>query len=73
VSRVRERGRLGNPRERDQLLEDKGVDGWIILIWIFPKYKDKRINLAQDSRKCCVYFKYGNEHSEYMKCGGFLD
>ena len=42
----------GNPRERDHL-EDRGVDGSIILQWISKKW-DGRMNwieLAQDSDK----------------------
>jgi len=38
---------LGNPRERDRL-EDPGLDGRIILRWVFRKWDVDWIELTQD-------------------------
>jgi hypothetical protein len=63
-----------NVRERDHL-EGPGVDGKIILRWIFRRW-DRGIGLdlsglgygrVADSCKC------GNEHPCYIMCGEFLD
>ena len=64
----------GNLRERDHL-EDLGVDGRIILRWIFRKWEGVvgtgwswlRIGTGDG------HFECGNEHSGSIKCGEFLD
>ena len=61
-------------RERDHL-EDEGVDGMIILRWVFRKWDVRawtgliwlRIGQVEGSCEC------GNEPSGSIKCGEFLD
>jgi len=52
-------------------LEDKGIDGRIILKYIFKNWEGGMdwIDLASD-RGCC---KCGNEPSESIKCGEILN
>jgi hypothetical protein len=60
----------GNLWERDHL-GDPGVDGRIILRWIFRKWNVGGVDwieLAQAGTCEC-----GNEHSGAIKCGEFLD
>jgi hypothetical protein len=59
---------------RGDHLEDQGVDGRIILKWIFKKWDGGMdwIGMAQDrdrwrAREC------GNEPAGSIKCGEFLD
>jgi len=79
VSRMgEERGCIGSwwgsRRERDHW-GDLGVDGWIILGWIFRRWDVgiwtglgwPRIQSVGDACEC------GNEPSGSMKCGEFLD
>ena len=47
-------------------MKDPGVEGRIILKWIFEKW-DGRHGLAA---ACC---KYGNEPSNSIECGEFLE
>jgi len=64
----------GNLRERDYL-EDPGIDGRIILRWIFRKWDVGastglswlRIGTGGGHCEC------GNETLGYIKCGKFLD
>ena len=65
----------GNFRERDRL-GDPGVDGKIILIWIFRKWDVRGYGLdragsgyGQVAGTC----EFGDELSGYIKCGEFLD
>jgi hypothetical protein len=48
----------GNLRERDYL-EDRNLDGRIILKWIFKKYEER--------------MDWFDELSGFIKCGEFLD
>jgi hypothetical protein len=52
-------------------LEDPGVDGRIILKWIFERLGGgvDRIDLAQVAGSCV----YGDEPSGSIKCGEFLE
>ena len=63
----------GNLRERDHL-QDPGVDGRIILRWIFRKW-DVSVWTASGSEygQVAVTCKCGNEPSGSIKCGEFLD
>jgi hypothetical protein len=64
----------GNLRERDHL-GDPGVDGRIMLRWIFRKWNvGVRTGLSWLSRgKVEGTCECGNEHSGFMKCGELLD
>jgi len=64
----------GNLRDRDHL-EDPGVDGRIILRWIFRKWDGGMdwIDLAQDRDRGTGSCDCGNEPSGFIKCGEFLD
>jgi hypothetical protein len=61
-------------RERDHL-KDLGVDGTIVLKWIFKKWDGEpwtglswlRIGQVAGACECC------NELSDSIKCGEFLD
>jgi hypothetical protein len=65
--------RCGNLRKRDYL-EDPGIDGGIILRWIFRKW-------ALGAWAGSIWLRIGtggtcecsNELSGYIKCGEFLD
>jgi hypothetical protein len=65
----------GNRREREDL-GDPGVDGRIILRWIFRKW-DVGIwtgsNWLRTERQGAVACEYGKEPSDSIKCGEFLD
>ena len=56
---------VGKPEERDHL-GDPGIDGRIILRWIFRKW-DVGCGLDRAGSLC------GNEPSGSIKCGEFLD
>jgi len=64
----------GNLRERDNW-GDPDVDGRIILRWIFRKWEVvvgtgwSCLRIERDGGTC----KYGNELSDSIKCGEFLD
>ena len=64
----------GNLRERDHV-EDPGLDGRIILRWIFRKWdvgewsRSSWLRIGQVAGKC----ECGNELSGFIKCGEFLD
>jgi len=64
----------GNPREKDHL-GDAGVNGVIILVWIFRKWYERhdldraRSGQGQVMGTC----EYGNKNSGYRNCGKFLD
>ena len=64
----------GNLRDRDHL-GDPGVDGRIILRWIFRKWDvgyglDRAGSGQGQVAGCC---ECGNEHSGCIKCWEFLD
>ena len=64
----------GNLRERDHL-EDPGLDGRIILTWIFRKWDVGGmdwVELAEDGQVAGTC-ECGNELSGSIKCGEFLD
>ena len=64
----------GNLRERDHL-GGPGLDGRIILRWIFRKW-DVRVLLhraGSEYGEVAVICECGNEPSGSMKCGEFLD
>jgi len=57
-------------------MEDPGVEGRIILKWIFRKWDVGGmdwIELAQDRDRWRGLLKCGNEPSGSIKCGAFLD
>jgi len=64
----------GNLRERAHL-EDPGVDGRIILRWIFRKWDVGAWTATMWLRRGTGsrHFKCGNEHSGSVKCGEILD
>jgi hypothetical protein len=59
---------VGNLRERDHF-EDPGVDGRIILRWIFRKWDRAGSGQRQVAGTC----ECDNEPSGCIKCGEFLD
>jgi hypothetical protein len=64
----------GNLRERDHL-EELGVDGIIILSWIFRKC-DVGVLIGSIWLKIGTGIgtcECGNETSDFIKCGEFLD
>ena len=65
---------MGNLREGDHL-EDRGVDGNIILKWILGKWVWGMdwINLDQDRDRSAVSRESSNETLDYVNCEGFLD
>jgi hypothetical protein len=64
----------GNLRERDHW-GDPGVDGRIILRWIFRKWDEGyRLDSAgSGQRQVAGTCECGNEPSGSIKCGKFLD
>ena len=64
---------MGNLRERDHL-GDPGVDGWIIIRWIFRKLDvviwtgSSWLKIGTVAGTC----ECGNEPSDSIKCGEFL-
>jgi hypothetical protein len=64
----------GNLSERDQL-EDIGVDGRIILKWIFKKLQGDRdwVDLAQDTDRWRTLANAVINHPGSMKCKEFLN
>jgi hypothetical protein len=56
----------GDPMDRHHL-QDLGVDGKIILKWIFKKWYDSRYEPVAGAYECA------NEPSGSIKCGEFLD
>jgi len=65
----------GNPRERDRLEEDQGVDGRIILKTMFKKWDEGHgLNRSGSGQGHVVgSCECGNEPSGSIKCGEFLD
>ena len=65
----------GNLRERDHL-EDPGIDGRIILRWVFMKW-DVGVwtgsSWLRRERQVAGTCESGNEFSGSIKCGEFLD
>ena len=61
----------GSLRERDHL-EEPGVDGRIILRWIFRKWDGGMGWIWLSIRPGGAFFKCGNKPSVSIKCGEFL-
>ena len=63
-----------NLKESDPL-EDPGLDGRMILRWIFREWDGviDWIDLARDRDRWRILVKGGNEPSGSIKCGEFLD
>ena len=65
---------VGNLRERDHL-GDPGIDGWIIMRWIFSKLDvvvwtgSSWLRTGTKAGTC----ECSNEPSDSIKCGEFLD
>jgi hypothetical protein len=64
----------GNMREGNHL-EDPGLDGRIILKWIFERLDERAWTGSIWPRKGYVMgsCQYGDEHSGSIKCGEFLE
>ena len=66
-------GWWGNLRERDHL-DYPGIDGRIILRWIFKKWDEAGLELYGSGQgQVAGTCKCGNESSVSIKCGEFLD
>jgi hypothetical protein len=66
---------VGNLRERDNL-EDRGVDGRIIIRWIFKKWDGEGmdwIDVAQDRDRWRALVNAVINLGVSVKCGEFLD
>jgi hypothetical protein len=68
------RALVGKPEEED-LLEDPGIDGKVILKWIFEKWDmrhllDRSRSGEEEVEGCC---ECGDEPFSSIKCGEFLE